>query len=241
MNNVELYLNGAICSGWESVSITRSLEAIAGSFELGIALRPEDDVSVLKAGSAMKLKINGNTVITGYVDALRQNINGDSKEITISGRDKTADLVDCAVLHSSGQFKNQNLKQIAENLCQPFNIKVVWTATEPKSSEKIPVWQVEPGETVFDTLSKLARHKGVMVTSDVDGNLVFTDPSKAVAGELTLGENLLSLELNDDWSQRFSLYRVIGDAEQGGEKGNKGKKSGDEGEHDPDIYTNKNT
>lgn len=243
MNKVELYLNGAICTGWENVSITRSLEAMAGSFELGIALRPEDDVSVLKAGSAMQLKINGNTVITGYVDALRQNISGESKEISLSGRDKTADLVDCAVLHTSGQFKGQNLQQIAEVLCQPFNIQVVWQATEPKSSEKIPVWQVEPGETVFDTLSKLARHKGVMVTSDVEGNLVFTDPSKDVVGELTLGDNLLTLELNDDWSQRFSLYRVLGDAEQGGEKGNKssqnGKKSGAEGEHDPDIYTNR--
>lgn len=174
----------------------------------------------------MQLKINGNTVITGYVDALRQNIRDESKAISLSGRDKTADLVDCAVLHTSGQFKGQNLQQIAEVLCQPFNIQVVWRATEPKSSEKIPVWQVEPGETVFDTLSKLARHKGVMVTSDVEGNLVFTDPSKDIVGELTLGDNLLTLELNDDWSQRFSLYRVLGDAEQGGEKGNKSSKSG---------------
>lgn len=237
MADVELFLNGKICTGWTSVNITRSLEAMSGSFDLGIALRPEDDISVLAAGAKMQLKLNGQPVITGYVDALKQRIAGDNKEISISGRDKTADLIDCAALHTSGHFKNQTLQQIAETLCQPFGIGVIWQATEPKSSDKIAVWQIEPGETVFDTLSKLARHKGVMLTSDVEGNLVFTDPSKTVAGELTLGQNLLELELNDDWSNRFSLYRVIGDAEQGGEKGNSSQSSSsavaDEG-----IYVN---
>ena len=103
----------------------------------------------------------------------------------------------------------------------------MWQVTEPGANEKISVWQVEPGETAFDTLSKAARHKGVLVTSDVNGNLVFTDPGDKLVGELTLGKNLLEIELNDDWTQRFSLYRVIGDAEQGGAKGNKESKEAD--------------
>ena len=218
---VELFLNGKIFSGWKTLSVFRSLEAMSGQFDLGIAVRPEDDISVLKAGSSLILKMGGQTVITGYLDELRQRIEGENKEITVSGRDKTADLVDCAVIHSSYQFKGQTLKQIAEAICKPFGINVVWTATESGATEVIPVWQVEPGETAFDTLSKAARHKGVLVTSDVDGNLVFTDPGKTKVGNLILGQNLLSLEVTDSWAQRFSLYRIIGDAEQGGAKGDK--------------------
>lgn len=227
---VELFLNGKIFSGWKTLSVFRSLEAMSGQFDLGIAVRPEDDISVLKAGSSLILKMGGQTVITGYLDELRQRIEGENKEITVSGRDKTADLVDCAVIHSSYQFKGQTLKQIAEAICKPFGINVVWTATESGATEVIPVWQVEPGETAFDTLSKAARHKGVLVTSDVDGNLVFTDPSKTKVGELMLGQNLLSLEVTDSWTQRYSLYRIIGDAEQGGEKGD--KKSKDQTEYE---------
>ncbi|TNH03165.1 phage tail protein [Testudinibacter sp. TR-2022] len=218
---VELFLNGKIFSGWKTLSVFRSLEAMSGQFDLGIAVRPEDDVSVLKAGSSLILKMGGQTVITGYLDELRQRIEGENKEVAVSGRDKTADLVDCAVIHSSYQFKGQTLKQIAETICKPFGINVVWVATEAGATEVIPVWQVEPGETAFDTLSKAARHKGVLVTSDVDGNLVFTDPGKTKVGNLILGQNLLSLEVTDSWAQRFSLYRIIGDAEQGGAKGDK--------------------
>lgn len=233
-SNIELYLNEHIFSGWTSLSVFRSLESMSGQFELGIAIRPEDDVSQIQPGASIVLKMNGQTVITGYLDALSQVITDDSKDIRVTGRDKTADLVDCAVLHQSYHFKNQTLQQIAETICQPFGINVVWQATEPGANEKINVWQVEPGETAFDTISKAARHKGVLVTSDVDGNLVFTDPSETVVGNFKLGENILELELNDDWSQRFSLYRVIGDAEQGGGKSEVTKGSLEE----PDIYVN---
>lgn len=237
---IQLYLNGLIFTGWQSLSITRSLESMSGRFELGIAVRPEDDVSVLKVGASLALEINGERVITGYLDDLNQSISGESKDVRISGRDKTADLVDCSVIHTSYHFKNQTLAEIARTLCQPFDIDVVWQANSIDAAEKIPVWQVEPGETVFDTLTKAARHKGVLVTSDVQGNLVFTEPSSEPKGELILGQNILELELTDSWANRFSLYRVIGDAEQGGEKGStkgkKGKKDkGDTAE--ADIFT----
>ncbi|WP_150538975.1 phage baseplate assembly protein [Actinobacillus vicugnae] len=239
---IELYLNGKIFSGWKSINVQRSLESMSGRFDLGIALRPEDDVSVLAAGASLVLKLGGQTVITGYLDELKQSISGSSKQIMISGRDKTCDLVDCSIIHNSYQFKNQTAKQIAEAICKPFGINVVWNVTTAEANERIPVWQVEPGETAFDNLSKIARHKGVLVTSDVNGNLLFTEPSTTHVGELTLGVNLLELEQNDSWHQCFSLYRVIGDAEQGGEKGDtktknkaaSGKKSAKNSKSDKD-------
>nr|DAX72710.1 MAG TPA: 43 kDa tail protein [Caudoviricetes sp.] len=224
---IELYLKDHIFSGWTSLSVFRSLESMSGQFEIGIAVRPDADVSQIQPGAPVVLKINGQTVITGHLDALTQHVTDKNKDIKATGRDKTADLVDCSVLHQSYHFKNQTLQQIAEAICRPFNIKVMWQVTEPGANEKISVWQVEPGETAFDTLSKAARHKGVLVTSDVNGNLVFTAPGDKLVGELMLGKNLLEIELKDDWTQRFSLYRVIGDAEQGGEKGNKESKEAD--------------
>ncbi|WP_044469803.1 phage baseplate assembly protein [Mannheimia massilioguelmaensis] len=218
-SDIKLYLNGLIFTGWKRISVRRSLESMSGQFELGIAVRPEDDATVLKVGASLQLKINGHNVITGYLDELKQSISGNDKTIDISGRDKTCDLVDCSVIHDSYHFKKQTVKQIAESLCKPFGIAVVWAVDTAEANETLPVWQVEPGETVFDTLQKLARHKGILVTSDVDGNLVFTEPSTQQNGHLVLGENLLSLDVMDCWTNRYSMYRVIGDAEQGGEKG----------------------
>ncbi|EEQ4134838.1 phage tail protein, partial [Escherichia coli] len=37
-SRVELYLGGEIFSGWLTVSVRRSLEHLAGSFELGVMM-----------------------------------------------------------------------------------------------------------------------------------------------------------------------------------------------------------
>lgn len=73
-NKIELYLNGKILSGWKSLNLQRSLESMSGRFDLGIAVRPEDDISVLAAGSPLVLKMGGQTVITGYLDEDRKSV-----------------------------------------------------------------------------------------------------------------------------------------------------------------------
>ncbi len=40
------------------------------------------------------------------------------------GRDKTGDLVDCSVVHSSGKWKGVRLEQVAADVCRPFGITV---------------------------------------------------------------------------------------------------------------------
>nr|WP_249942232.1 hypothetical protein [Escherichia coli] len=47
----------------------------------------------------MTLKINGQTVISGWLDQVNQSISATRYQITISGRDKTGDLVDCSAVH----------------------------------------------------------------------------------------------------------------------------------------------
>lgn len=218
--NVELYLNGYIFTGFKSVNVLRSLESMSGHFELGLAARLQDDVSLIKAGSKIELKANEQTLITGYIDSVQVTINATEKTITISGRDKTADLIDCAVLHHSYQFNGQTLEQIAVELCKPFGVSVKWEVQDNTANAVVDVWQVEPGETVFETLSKAARYRGVLMTSNPQGDLVFTEPSKALSStNLELGKNLLSIDLNDSWENRFSIYRVIGDNQAGGQKG----------------------
>ena len=78
---------------------------MSGQFEIGIAVRPDADVSQIQPGAPVVLKINGQTVITGHLDALTQHVTDKNKDIKATGRDKTADLVDCSVLHQSYHLK----------------------------------------------------------------------------------------------------------------------------------------
>ncbi|EOG2734038.1 phage baseplate assembly protein, partial [Salmonella enterica subsp. enterica serovar Montevideo] len=116
-NTVTLRTDGRLFTGWTSVSVTRSIESVAGYFELGVNVPPGTDLSGLAPGKAFTLEIDGQIVCTGYIDSRRRQMTADSMKITIAGRDKTADLIDCAAVYSGGQWKNRTLEQIARDLC----------------------------------------------------------------------------------------------------------------------------
>ncbi|WP_409335444.1 phage baseplate assembly protein, partial [Escherichia coli] len=106
-NTVTLRTDGRLFTGWTSVSVTRSIESVAGYFELGVNVPPGTDLSGLAPGKKFTLEIEGQIVCTGYIDSRRRQMTADSMKITIAGRDKTADLIDCAAVYSGGQWKNR--------------------------------------------------------------------------------------------------------------------------------------
>ncbi|CBJ81767.1 putative tail protein [Xenorhabdus bovienii str. Jollieti] len=224
-NTIELILGNNIYSGWKTLNVTRSLEEMSGQFSLGITVRNNDSPLVLKPGHACQLAINGQRVVTGYIDAVEVGINADERTITLSGRDKTGDLVDCAAIHGRGQWRNVSLETIAKDLCKPFGVTVRWQVKDAAAATVFRQWQIEPGETVFDNLSRAARHRGAIVTSNAAGELVFATAGSQSVATLVLGNapptgvKIKTLDTALSWQERFSLYRVKGASAAGGRWG----------------------
>ncbi|ENO8581475.1 phage tail protein [Shigella sonnei] len=218
-SRIELYIGGSIFSGWLTVSVRRSLEHLAGSFELGLMLPGERIPSALRTGQSMTLRINGQTVISGWLDQVSQRISATRHQISISGRDKTGDLVDCAAIHPGSQWRNRTLAQIAADLCAPFGIAVRWQVNDDTAARPFSSFTLENSETVADALTRAARHRGVLVTSNADGDLVFTQAGSQQTDRLVLGDNLLDADYNTDWRGRYSEYRVRGHGRGGGKRG----------------------
>lgn len=219
MNNVELKVDGKIFSGWTSVTVNRSIETMAGYFDLGVNVQTSTDLSSLAPGKPFTLSIDGQTVITGYTDGRRRQMGADSMKITIAGRDKTADLIDCAAIYKSGQWKKRTLEQIARDLCQPYGVVVRWELTDAESAAPFTSFTLDHSETVYEALGRAARARGVLITSNAAGDLVFTRADESHSDRLVLGENLLSVDFDEDYRDRFSEYTVKGHGRSNGKVG----------------------
>ncbi|EBU8911587.1 baseplate protein [Salmonella enterica subsp. enterica serovar Veneziana] len=219
MNNVELKVDGKIFSGWTSVTVNRSIETMAGYFDLGVNVQTSTDLSSLAPGKPFTLSIDGQTVITGYTDGRRRQIGADSMKITIAGRDKTADLIDCAAIYKGGQWKKRTLEQIARDLCQPYGVAVRWELTDAESAAPFTSFTLDHSETVYEALGRAARARGVLITSNAAGDLVFTRADESHSDRLVLGENLLSVDFDEDYRDRFSEYTVKGHGRSNGKVG----------------------
>ncbi|EFZ4072546.1 bacteriophage Mu P protein [Escherichia coli] len=218
-NTVTLRTDGRLFTGWTSVSVTRSIESVAGYFELGVNVPPDTDLSGLAPGKAFTLEIGGQIVCTGYIDSRRRQMTADSIKITVAGRDKTADLIDCAAVYSGGQWKNRTLEQIARDLCAPYGVTVRWELSDKESSAVFPGFTLDHSETVYEALVRASRARGVLMTSNAAGELVFSRAASTATDELVLGENLLTLDFDEDFRDRFSEYIVKGYARANGADG----------------------
>ena len=162
----------------------------------------------LTPGREAHLHLGKTGVIDGYIDILNVADNPNSRNITIQGRSKTADLVDCSALGPFEFDGGLTLTQIAEKLCQPFGISVIALADV---GEPFPVISIKPSDKVFDILNKLAKQRGLLLYSSTEGNLVINKRGlQRAATELVQGVNVLSARASYDNTNRFSEYVVKG-------------------------------
>ncbi len=205
---VELTVDGRRHLGWKEARVMRSLERAAGSFDLRLSDRwaPGDPVTAIAPGAPCSLAVDGEPVLTGFVDQVRPSVGPDSHEISVSGRDAAGDLVDCAPDWDPGEWSQRALPELVAALAAPFGIGV---RVETDTGAPIPVFRAEQGETAWEAIERACRLRGVLCASDGLGGLLLLRPpgARAEAG-LALGDNLLSASGVYQATERFSHYIV---------------------------------
>lgn len=206
----ELKVDGTLYGGWKKVRAIRSIEQMAGAFTLDITERwpGQPKATPIRHGQACQLLLDGDAVITGWVDDVVPDIDKDRHDIHVAGRDKTEDLVDCSAIHKSGQWHNAKLDQIARDLVKDYGIKVV---VETDVGAAFSSFSIQEGETVFECLERAARQKAVLVTSNALGDLVLTRAgSSRVEIGLVEGKNIEAARGQFSRKERYSRYIVKG-------------------------------
>jgi prophage tail gpP-like protein len=205
-----LVIDGQAHSAWEELRITRSIESLTGSFEFQLSPRHYSDQPrwPLRAGAAAEVSIGGAPIITGYIDTLTSDYDGDGSTVQIAGRDRTADLVDCSAVHSPGSWTNQRIDAIIGELIAPFGITL---EVDGGVGEPIKKFSLQQGETVFAVIDRLARFRGLIAVAAPSGALRLTRVhGGAPVAHLAEGENILKASMAHDVRERFSQVIVKG-------------------------------
>jgi len=208
--NVTLTVRGKNYEGWKQVTITRSIKAVAASFSLSLTdnWSGADKPWILIPGDSCEIKSNGDTVLKGYVEDVETSYDARQRTITVSGRERTGDLVDCSVDYAEkAELTNISLTELAKKLSAPVGVKV---KNESGATRKLEKVSINPGDTIFSVLDRSARQVGLLLTSDGKGTLVIQKVGQSTAAaQLIEGENILAASSSFSMKNRFKEYRVI--------------------------------
>lgn len=202
---VTLYVNGKIYEGWEDVQIVRELNALASDFQIKMTdkWRVGQEPWRIQPGNSAHIHIGKQAILTGYVDKIEASMDPNSRNITVSGRSKTADLVDCSVT-GPNSYPLLNLKELAQKIIEPFKIPIYFRA-DP--GNPFPAIIVQQGESVFTMLDRMAKMRKILMYPEANGGLIFSKIGTVKAStELIDGVNILSAKSTYDYTNRFSKY-----------------------------------
>jgi prophage tail gpP-like protein len=206
--NLELKVNGVNYGGWQTIEVKRSIEELAGSFRLGYFDHWIEGGQALpiEEGDECEITIDGTQVLAGYVDEFHGDYDLDTHTLSVEGRSFAGDLCDSSAIFKSGQWRQTTLKQVALDLCAPFDIGVM-----TGGDGNLVKFGIQQGESVFEVLERAARSQGVLLTSSANGSISFVQPgAKTTSTRIELGVNVKRSSLRGSWKERFGSYLVKG-------------------------------
>ena len=212
--SITMYLGSSAFTGWEDITISKSIQSLAHSFSFTIPQKyrdPSQEVPV-PLGTLVTFYVNDERVLTGRIEKTDVTLGPTDRSVKVSGRSLPADLVDCTV-EGPKEYKKIRLDQLGRELSRPFGVRV-FVSVVPGIVPKIGI---RSGDTVFQTLDKAARMQGFFWISTRGGNIRLTRAGRLPSdSSIVEGVNLKQAKMSLDNTERFRSYTVL--AQQQGEQ-----------------------
>jgi prophage tail gpP-like protein len=211
-DEIVLTVAGRAHRGWTRAEVQTGIDSAADQFTLELTERypGQPERQVIAAGAEATIAVGGEPLIGGYIDRITVSLSGEDRILTITGRSKAADLIDCSAVATPGSWRNRSLEAIAAEIAQPFGISVTAKAS---TAPVFKAFAIEPGETAYAAIERMCKLRGLLPISDAQGNLTITRPEPLGDPiELKQGVDILAIDASHDVSERFSEYRIKGQA-----------------------------
>jgi len=219
MDNITLKVGGKAFKNWLSYKVDADMYAAAGAFAFEAA-RPDIDIA---DGAACTLLVNGETVMTGYIDKSVREVAKDKNRLELHGRDTMGAVVDWRSIKQDDLI-NKDLKTIAQSLLTQIpvvSLKQLRYSSSVSSNLKdmvIPSLPSTYGRSVCEILRDIADKFGLLFFSLPDGTLCFTAPKREGAAKYSItmrkdgkGNNVTQGKLSKDLTRRYKQIKIMGE------------------------------
>jgi prophage tail gpP-like protein len=221
-DKIALKIDGVPYEGWQAVKVERSMAQVSGAFGFKATdIYPgHPEKWYIRMGQECQVEINGQVLITGYVDGVSMAYDAENHSFEVQGRDKTGDLVDCSPDPDSAGVQNGwqgvSVLSIIKELCAFFDVPVVVDPTVlsdvAETVERATgdiTFKVNEGESAFEAISRLLSSKAVLPITYGDGKLTLTRMSNEyVSDYLVSGGNIKAGSYEATDLERYSVYVV---------------------------------
>lgn len=216
MSGITIQVGGVEYGLFTNALVSIRLDALSNTFSFS-ATSNQAQLLPFRLGEACQVLVDGDPVVTGFIELI--NVDGDSSThtIDIQGRDKTGDLLDSGIASLPDLRPPISLSDICKRVIAHIgsDIAVVSEFAPPPFTKAEDLAAPEPGQNAFEFLEGKARKRQVLLTSNGTGDLVITRSSGAEVDATILhrvddnDNNVIRYSTSYDSTGRFNIYKFV--------------------------------
>lgn len=219
-NDITIIIDGDEIKKFINVSVSESLDALSSAFVFTIAEDEFDEKIVQNA--AVQIYINLDLALTGKVYKISNSYDASNHNIEVSGFSNTYEITKATIFSNPNYSTPISFLDLTEKVLKDNEIQGIEVSQNFAALKEVVVNDDDEnrtagdiGETVFSFLDRYAKQIGVILTTDILGNLVVYESSpkassiriKNIRG-LTDNKLILSANYTSDYSRRFKKIIV---------------------------------
>lgn len=239
-NDVTVEVDGKAHNSWKSYDIDSDFLIPADAFKFDLGVPSNSTVLPDFSGAEVKVRINGELVMTGIVDTTQHTISKTNRTYSLNGRDRASILVDCSAPITN--VKGLTVLDAVKKIVEPLGIKKVELRAE--NNPTLDKVDIDVGETAWNAAMRCANSAGLHLWFEPNGVLIvggadYSTPPVATLCCMKDGKrnNFEQADLTFDVSNRFSEVTFL--AQSHGKQGQDNKNDLKWVYNDPEMTTYK--
>ena len=239
-NDVTVEVDGKAHNSWKSYDIDSDFLIPADAFKFDLGVPSNSTVLPDFSGAEVKVRINGELVMTGIVDTTQHTISKTNRTYSLNGRDRASILVDCSAPITN--VKGLTVLDAVKKIVEPLGIKKV--ALRAENNPTLDKVDIDVGETAWSAAMRCANSAGLHLWFEPNGVLIvggadYSTPPVATLCCMKDGKrnNFEQADLTFDVSNRFSEVTFL--AQSHGKQGQDNKNDLKWVYNDPEMTTYK--
>ncbi len=174
-DDFSIMIDGKTFSAFTNIELSESIDSF-DTFTLGApfdnSVQDQRDAFSPYTYKGCAVYYDRHLVFNGQLLTPNPSINPESRSIALQGYPLCGVLNDCALPDTKypPEYNGKRLTQIAQDMAGPFGVKVVLDGDEGAPFDEV---SYEPGNQILSFLSELAKQRGLLITNNEQGNLLF--------------------------------------------------------------------
>lgn len=172
---INLEVNGVEYTNFTRATATIALDSLANDFSFE-AVMPAGQQLPFKGGERCRVVVDGVLQVTGWIESINGSCSADEHTISISGRDRTSDLIDSDIDVMDDIRAPVSLQQLIARVVAHIgsDLLVVDNAKPAAFNVAEDIAAPSPGDNAFAFVEGYAQKRQVLLTSNADGDVVIT-------------------------------------------------------------------